>query len=333
MTLPQVSLIIPCLNEETTISKLLDAVLHQTFEIEKCEVIIADAMSTDNTREQIVEFQRQHPEMHINLIDNPQRIIPVGVNFALDQSEGEFIVRLDAHTIPAKDYVEKCIRALQAGKGDNVGGVLDVKPARNTWIARSIACAAVHPLGVGDALYRHASVATEADTVAFGSFRRTLIDRIGKFDENLLANEDYEFNARIRASGGKIWVDPSIRAVYFSRPDLGALARQYFTYGFWKYKMLKRYPGTIRWRQALPPVFVFGLLMLLLLSLFWYPARIFMAVTILIYLAILVAGSIKPAINAGEPFKIIGIPLAIITMHLSWGAGFWWSLLKDISSR
>jgi GT2 family glycosyltransferase len=134
--------------------------------------------------------------------------------------------------------------------------------------------AAVHPLGVGDAQYRRATTATEADTVAFGSFRRSLVDKIGYFDETLLVNEDYEFNARIRASGGRIWIDPSIRAVYFSRPNLKLLARQYFSYGYWKFRMLQRYPGTLRWRQALPPVFVFGLLMLLLGSVFWNLARI-----------------------------------------------------------
>ncbi len=325
-----VTVVIPCYNEESTITGLLDALLTQTLPMDQMEVVIADGMSTDRTREKIKDFQRSHPKLSITLVDNPMRIIPAALNKAIEIARGEFIVRLDGHTMPAADYLERCIKDLKSGLGDNVGGVLDVKPARDSWIGRSIALAAVHPLGVGDARYRHTTVATEADTVAFGSFHHSLVEKIGKFDENLRVNEDYEFNARIRSSGGKIWVDPAIRAVYYSRPDLVSLSRQYFSYGFWKFRMLQRYPETIRWRQALPPIFVFGLLMLLLLSVFWSPAWIILAVACITYAVILTAGSIKPAIKAQCPTAIIGIPLAIAVMHVSWGVGFWWSLIKRV---
>ena len=127
-------------------------------------------------------------------------------------------------------------------------------------MAQSIAAAASHPLGVGDALYRHASKASQVDTVPFGAFKRELLALVGFFDESLLTNEDYEFNTRIRKSGGTIWLDPAIRSVYFARPTLAALARQYSRYGFWKWRMLRRYPETLRWRQGLPPLFVLSLL-------------------------------------------------------------------------
>lgn len=330
MTFPLVSIIIPCYNEENTISGLLTAILNQTLPPEKVEVVIADGMSTDRTREIIHNFQQTHPQLHITLVDNTKRFIPAALNLALENSKGEFIVRMDGHTMPAVDYLERCVQDLQFGKGDNVGGVLEVQPARDTWIAKSIALAAVNPLGVGDALYRRATMATEADTVAFGAFHRSLIDKVGKFDETLRVNEDYEFNARVRSCGGKIWVDPAIRAIYYSRPDLGSLSRQYFSYGYWKFKMLQRNPGTIRWRQALPPIFVFGLLMLLLLSVFWNFARIALAVLVFIYFILLIFGSCEPAIKKRQPAAIFGTPLAIATMHISWGAGFWWSIIKRV---
>lgn len=330
MNFPLISVIIPCYNEETTITGLLNALFHQTIPMDQVEVVIADGMSTDRTRERIGDFQRSHPEFSIKLVDNPRRIIPAALNKAIDHARGEFIVRMDGHALPAADYLERCVQDLQAGLGDNVGGVIDVKPAKDSWIARSIALAAVHPLGVGDARYRHTTVPTEAETVAFGAFHRSLIAKIGKFDETLLVNEDYEFNTRIRSNGGKIWIDPAIRAVYYSRPDLASLGKQYFSYGFWKFRMLQRYPGTIRWRQALPPVFVFGLLMLLLLSVFWSPAWIILASVFMVYLLILVVGAIKPAMKVQQPAAVFGIPLAIATMHSCWGAGFWWSLLKRV---
>ncbi len=131
------------------------------------------------------------------------------------------------------------------------------------------------------------------DTVPFGAFKRELLALIGFFDESLLTNEDYEFNARIRKSGGKIWLDPSIRSVYFARPTLAALAKQYTRYGFWKWRMLRRYPETLRWRQALPPLFVLSLLDGALLAAFLPVFRVLLAAEIIIYLVVLVAAGVK----------------------------------------
>ncbi len=330
MTSIKVTVIVPCYNEERTIEELLHAILGQTFPVDQMEVVIADGMSTDHTREKISSFQQHHPELEIRVVENRQRTIPAALNQAISESRGEIITRMDAHAIPARDYIEKSVAALEAGHGENVGGVIDIKPGNDSWIGKSIAIATAHPLGVGDAQYRTATKAVESDTVAFGTYRRALVEKIGKYDETLLVNEDYEFNARIRKSGGKIWVDPAIRCVYYARANLKNLARQYFTYGFWKLKMLQRYPETLRWRQALPPVFVTSILMLLLLSILWVPACILLVVTLSLYLVILIAGAIRYAISRKILSLVIGIPIAIMTMHFAWGSGFLWSMIKSL---
>jgi succinoglycan biosynthesis protein ExoA len=143
------------------------------------------------------------------------------LNQAIRESRGEIIVRLDAHSMPIPEYVERCVAAHQAGKGDNVGGVWEIRPGAQTRMAEAISFAAAHRLGAGDAMYRVGAKEGAVDTVPFGSFRRELVERIGAFDETLLANEDYEFNTRVRESGGTVWLDPSIRSVYFSRSTLG----------------------------------------------------------------------------------------------------------------
>lgn len=325
----KVSVIIPCYNEERTIEELLNAILAQTYPVDSLEVIIADGLSTDHTRERIAAFKTGHPQLVVRVVDNIQQTIPAALNQAIGESNGEILARMDAHAIPVPDYIERCVESLLAGYGENVGGVIDIKPGKDDWIGHAIAVATAHPLGVGDARYRWAKKAGAADTVAFGTYRRSLVDRIGGYDESLRINEDYEFNTRVRRAGGRIWVDPAIRVGYYSRPDLKSLARQYFTYGFWKFRMLQRYPETLRWRQALPPVFVSGVLMLSLLSTFWAPARIALAVVASLYLAILLAGSIKPAIKRKRVSLIPGIPIAIMTMHFSWGSGFLWSIIKS----
>jgi GT2 family glycosyltransferase len=159
--------------------------------------------------------------------------------------------------------------------------------------------------------------------VAFGTYARKTFDEIGFYDESLVVNEDYELNARLRANGGRIWIDPSIRATYYSRPDLASLARQYFTYGFYKFRMLKQHPDTLRWRQALPPLFVLGILMLLLLAALWNLARIVFVVIVVLYLFVLIMGALPEAFRQKKWALLVGIPLAIMTMHFSWGSGFW----------
>jgi succinoglycan biosynthesis protein ExoA len=322
-----VSIIIPCYNEQATIRFLLNAIASQTFALAEMEVIIADCLSSDRTRQVISEFQHENPELSLTVVDSPKRSIPAAVNLALSAAKGETIIRLDAHSIPQNDYVERCVQALEQGLGDNVGGVWQIQAGGSGWVSRAIAAAAAHPLGVGDARYRYASQAGPVDTVPFGAFRRELIERIGAFDETLLTNEDYEFNVRVRQHGGRVWLDPDIRCVYFARPSLKSLARQYWRYGYWKARMLRRYPGTIRWRQALPPLFVVSLAGLLLLSPWFSLARLALAAEGLLYLAALLAASLQVVFRQKDWSLLLGVPLAVISMHFSWASGFLWSLV------
>jgi glycosyltransferase involved in cell wall biosynthesis len=331
--LPKVSVLIPCYNEQATIRLLLQALHAQTFPRAEMEVIISDGASTDGTRAEIAAFQKDFPDLAMQIVDNPQRSIPAAVNRAIEVSRGEILVRLDAHSKPYPDYVAKCIQAHSENRGDNVGGVWEIQPGADTWIARSIAVAAAHPLGVGDALYRHAKVAAEVDTVPFGSFRRTLIEHIGYFDESLLTNEDYEFNARVRKAGGRIWLDPAICSIYFARPTLLELARQYWRYGFWKWRMLRKYPNTLRWRQALPPMFVLSLLGFMLLSLFIPFLRLIWMGELLLYILVMLATGLLTAYRQQKSYLLPGLTLAILVMHISWGSGFLWSILTTSKQK
>ena len=319
---PSVSVIIPCRNEEKTIHLVLDAIYTQTYPRDLLQVVIADGFSEDRTRAEIISFQSSHPDLEVLVVDNPQRIIPAGLNAAIRASNGDLIVRMDAHSIPNPDYVALCVDAHERNVAQNVGGVWDIQPGKDTWMARSIAAAAGNPLAVGDAHYRYTDKAAYVDTVPYGSYKRDLFDQNGLFDETLLANEDYELNTRIIQSGGKVWLDPKIRCSYIARSNLRALSKQYYGYGYWKFQMLKHYPETLRWRQALPPAFILGLFLLLLAGIFWKPALILFAIALGLYLLVLLGVGIHMASKKSDILMIIGIPLAIITMHFSWGAGF-----------
>ena len=326
-----VSIIVPCYNEQGTIHLLLDAIYQQDYSRSKIEVIIADGLSTDHTRDVISNFVLSHPDLNIRIIDNPQRIIPVGLNCAIASAEGDIIIRLDAHSVPQSDYISLCVCGLEEGLGDNVGGVWDIRPGADTWQAKSISEAASHKLGVGDASYRYTNEPQIVDTVPFGSFYRSIFDKVGLYDETLLTNEDYEFNVRLVKTGGKIWLDPRIRSVYYSRSSFTVLARQYWRYGYWKAQMIRRYPNTLRWRQAIPPLFVLSLGVLLIFSLTNTIARILLLIEITLYVCLLLAAGIGVSTKKKNLPALVGVPISIAIMHITWGSAFIWGLIKKPS--
>jgi len=329
---PRVSIIIPCYNEQATIRQLLEAIYQQTYPRAETEVVIADGQSKDGTRNEIAGFQSEHPDLDVRIIENIVRSIPSAINCGIQAARGEIIIRMDAHSRPYPNYVERSVHALDSNKGENVGGVWEIKPGGESWMARSIAVAAAHPLGVGDAGYRIGAQASTVDTVPFGAFLRSLVDKIGPFDEGLLSNEDYEFNARIRQSGGRVWLDPEIVTIYYARSTLGELARQYWRYGYWKFRMLRRYPDTLRWRQGLPPLFVASLIGLALFA-WWPPATWTLTLELSIYGTVLLLAGLHSALSQRKLYFLIGIPLSIATMHLAWGAGFLCSLIMSILDK
>ncbi len=328
-----VSVIVPCFNEEATVNLLLEAIYQQAYPRQELEVILADGLSTDRTRDEIARFARQHPDLAIKVVDNPKRIIPAALNAAIAAAAGEYLVRLDGHAAPQPDYIARCVAALEQGLGENVGGVWEIRPGGRGSLARGIAAAAAHPLGVGDAHYRYTTRAQVVDTVPFGAFRRSLLQRIGGFDESLLTNEDYELNVRIRQSGGKIWLDPAIRSAYYARSTLSALARQYWRYGYWKAQMLRRYPHTLRWRQAIPPVFVASLAGLALLGLIHPLGWGTLTALLSVYGIALLAVGLQIARRKQDASLVYAAPLAMAIMHLMWGAALLCSLPFPANSQ
>ena len=324
---PTVSIIVPCYNEEKTIQLLLEAIQQQTYPIDRIEVVISDAFSNDHTREKIATYQQAHPELAVRVVDNVKRTIPAGVNTAAQEANGTILVRLDAHSEPNPEYIATSIDLLESGKADNVGGVWQIQAGDETCIARAIALAAAHPLGVGDAKYRVSTTAQYVDTVPFGAFMREKFFAIGACDETLLANEDYEFNARLQKSGGRVWMDPRIVSKYYARPNLRKLAQQYWRYGFWKVRMLQRFPNTLRLRQAIPPLFTASLVTAGIFSIFFPFARIILMGELFSYFSALAITGFLCLINKRE-LPCLLMPAAIVVMHISWGSGFICSLIK-----
>jgi glycosyltransferase involved in cell wall biosynthesis len=331
---PLVSVIIPCYNEEDTIVQVLQALADQTYPLSHLEVLVVDGLSTDRTLARIDRFAAARPDLPLRVIANPHRIIPAAMNLGIAQARGSYLLRMDAHALPARDYVARCVELLQAGVADNVGGRWMIVAGAHTPLAQAIALAVGHPFGSGDALYRYSQRAAYVDTVPFGAFSRELFERVGGYDEALLINEDYDLNYRIRRAGGRIYFSPQITATYYARSSLSALARQYFRYGWWKVRMLYKHPASVRWRQLVPAAFVAGLLGLGLLGL--AAPRLAYAWLGLVGGYGLVNGGL--AVSSARRQGVCGrvawrLPIVFAVIHLSWGSGFWASLPGALFAR
>jgi succinoglycan biosynthesis protein ExoA len=330
---PLVSIIVPCYNEAGTIGLLLEALARQDCGRAQLEIILSDGMSDDGTREVARKVAGKWDDLAMRIVDNPDRSIPAALNRAIEVAKGDVLIRLDAHSIPAEDYVRRCLEVLQSTGAANVGGIWEIRPRGQGWMARAIARAASHPLGAGDARYRIQGAPGEVDTVPFGAFRREWVARVGPFDESLLTNEDYEFNYRLRRAGGRVWFDPTIRSTYFARSRLSELWTQYARYGYWKARMLLRHPGSLRWRQALPPVFVALTAAGLAAATWWAPARWLLGIQWLAYVVVLGGAGLMEAMRHTDGPLLVGLPAAWLTMHFAWGLSFWWGLVEGLLGR
>ena len=313
---PLVSVVLPIRNEARFIRRCLEAVLAQDYPADRMELIVVDGMSTDGTREIAESFSARHPALRV--ISNAGQIVPTGLNAAIAVARGEIVVRVDGHCEIATDYVSQCVHHLQSGV-DAVGGPLET--IGDTVIANAIAIGMSSTFGVGNSAFRTSSGKTLlVDTVAFPAYTKSALDRLGPFDEELVRNQDDEYNYRLRKSGGQVLLAATVRSKYFSRSSLRSLWRQYFQYGYWKVRVLQKHPRQMCARQFAPPLFVGGSLTLIVSSLFFPVARWALLGTAALYaLAALMASAQRAR---GRVRLLAVLPVIFLILHVSYGSGF-----------
>jgi len=322
----------PIRNENDYIENSLGMVLNQDYDPDCFEVLVADGMSTDGTRECIQQMQKKHP--NLRMIDNPGQIVPTGLNAAIRKARGDVIVRIDGHAVVETDYVSQCISWLEKSGVDCVGGAVESKG--KGYAGEAIALAMSSPFGVGGSGFRVASADAEpvlTDTVPFGAYRRDVFDKVGLFNEQMVRHQDYEFCYRLRQSGGEILLLPQLRAEYYVRSSLTALWRQYWQYGIWKGHFLRAHPDSLRMRHLVPPVFVMAMVITFFLSLIFSSLFVLFFGIIGLYGLFVLLASFKVSYRKSWRFFPI-LPIIFLILHISWGTCVWLGLpsTKNLSN-
>jgi glycosyltransferase involved in cell wall biosynthesis len=318
---PSVTILIPCFNEEKFMASLLENILIQDYPRERLEGLVIDGMSTDRTREIIEGYHEKFP--FIRLLLNEKRFVPFALNAGIEAAVGDIIIRMDAHSAYPTGYVSTLVRTLEQTGGDNVGGSWDTQPANGSLMASAIAAATSSGFGVGNSTYRlGVSGVRKVDTVPYGCFRRSLFERIGKFDEELLRNQDDEFNGRIIKNGGSIYLVPEVSITYYARPDIRSLLRMFYQYAFFKPLVNRKLGKPATLRQFAPPLFVififFGWI-----GFFIHPwaGMVYLAVLLVYLVADLTFSSIS-SLRHGRISMILFLPWVFPLIHGVYGIGY-----------
>jgi len=331
---PMVSVILPIRNEANYIARSLGAVLAQDYPADRMEVMVVDGMSTDGTREIVESMRSGSPRVQI--IDNTRRIAPTALNAAIARARGEILVRVDGHCEIERDYVRRCVEHLRNDEVDGVGGPLQT--IGESFVARGIAVAMSSTFGVGDSAFRTVSNKTMlVDTVAFPAYTRNIVELVGFFDEELVRNQDDDYNYRLRKIGAKVLLAANVRARYYSRSSIRSLWRQYFQYGYWKVRVMQKHPRQMRPRQFVPPLFVGALLLSLAAAAFSFIHGAWLAWPFGLAagsyaLANLAASALITARRRDWPLFLL-LPIAFAILHVSYGLGFLVGLVKFRNRR
>ncbi len=316
-TQPRVSIVLPCRNEAGHIEECIQSIMAQEPPEGGIEIIAADGMSTDGTREYLEQTARQHPQLRV--LSNPGRIVSTGLNAAIRAARGEIIVRMDAHTTYAPDYVKQCLAVLEETGADNVGGPMRTRA--DTFKEKAIRAVFHSAWAVGGARSHQPDYEGYVDTVIYGCWKKSVFDRVGLFDEELVRNQDDEHNLRLIRAGGKIYQSPRIRSWYHVRGSLTALFRQYMQYGYWKVLVIRKHQAPASFRHIVPGAFVGTLCLLAVLGIFWTPGLWAAATLGLLYATGVLMLSL--VIAAQTKWTLLpALPSVVWCFHFGYGYGF-----------
>jgi glycosyltransferase involved in cell wall biosynthesis len=316
-----VSVLCPIYNEEGSIQQCIDSLLKQDYPEDYMEILLIDGMSNDRTRQIIIENIKKYS--HIKLIDNPAKTVPQGLNKGIKESTGEIIFRVDAHSEYPTNYISTLTSKLIELNAGNVGGRIETVSGSNKPISKAIALALSHPFGIGNAQFRLKTKGIlEVDTVPFGCFKRELFDEIGLFDEELIRNQDFHFNAKIIESGKKIFLISDLTLKYVARKNLKLLFKMYYQYGLFNPLMNSKLNKPAAIRQFVPLFFVLFLFGGLFLSILFPVLSFYFLLVLSIYLVLSILFSLSICLKEKSIMHLFYLPIVFFMIHFSYGYGY-----------
>jgi glycosyltransferase involved in cell wall biosynthesis len=318
--LPSFAFVVPTLNEERHIDRCLSHLLAQDYPADRVEVVVVDGGSRDATREIVTAWSTRDPR--VRLLDNPRKIAPAAFNIGIAATDADVVAITSGHGETDPGFARTAVEVLRESGALLVGGRTVARPASERLTARAIARAWSSPLGMGGARHHYDDAAGWVDTAYPSAYRRELVEAVGPFDETFVRNQDDEYHLRAAQLGHRMRYDPRLRADYFPRSSLRALFRQYYDYGYWRTRTLAKHRAVASPRQLVPAIFVAGFAAG---PVVWRsrPLRLLWLTGVGSYGALLGAAGARELREQAPPAEAAGTAVAVATIHLAYGAGFW----------
>ncbi len=314
-----ITMLIVTRNSSKYIKSSIESLIKQGYKKEEYEIIIVDGMSDDDTVE-IAKNYLNSQNINYKIIKNPSKTLAAGWNLGIKNSQGKYIVRVDAHAELLDSYVKIGVKKLQSDKNIGaVGGVLITKS--QNYLGKMIAKVLSNPIGVGNSLFRigiKKDVFT--DTAVYAVYKKEVFKKIGLFNENLDRNQDIDLHKRMLKKGYKILTTPQMRAVYYNRTTMKKFIEQAFKNGFWVV-----YGKSGHFRHLAPLFFVLGILLSFLI-----PQLTLLLVsfyTIVVILFYIFKSQEKNILN------LIVLSILTFLLHISYGIGSIFGFFKLIEEK
>ncbi|MFK5598211.1 glycosyltransferase family 2 protein [Methylobacterium sp. HMF5984] len=317
--LPLTTVIIPTLNEAYYIASTLEQILSSDLPY-LIEIIVADGGSTDGTVRIVSDIIRK--DSRVRLIHNALRIQSAGINAAALDADprSSILVRMDAHSKYETTFVKDVVSKIAYIESDSV--VVRLKTVGVTCFQRAVASVSNSVSGTGGSRHRMGTSSGYVDHGHHAAIRRTKFLELGGYDESFAANEDAEFDYRLKKSGGKIWLAADIVIQYYPRSTIKSLAFQYFRYGWGRGQNIIKHKQKLRLRQMLPPLLVTYTIAVLLI-IYFLPASLInvLLVPFALYLLVIITSAINSVRQTRGACGVAAIYI-LPAMHFSWGIGF-----------
>ncbi len=324
-----VSFIIVAYNAQNVIKSSLDCLRNQTYEHKKIEIIFVDSNSTDETKKEMLDFKQKYDDEfnRILVLDNPKKILPAGWNVALKEAKGEAILRVDAHSTFPDNFIEENVKELE--KGENiVGGHRISVTSDNTQWQKTLLIAEQSLFGSGIAKYRRTDKREYVKTLAHAMYRKTVFDKVGKYNENLARTEDNEMHYRMRQEGYKFLLSPNIISYHHARNTLKRMIKQKYANGKWIGITMKYCPKCFSLYHFIPLLFVLGIIFSSILAIIGMP--IFTYLLFGAYILFNIVNLVSIIKNNGFNIQYLLLPFIFFMLHISYGIGTIVGLIKGL---
>ncbi len=321
MTESRLLIVIPCLNEESYLEKLVDD-LTKSCQSLSYHIVICDGGSTDRTAFISEHCVQKYPT--VSYLFNSKKIQAAAVNLAVEAvgKEADYLIRIDAHANYPEDYCRVLLHEAIATGADSV--VVSMEAMGKTLFQKAAAIAQNSKLGNGGSAHRQLNDGGKwVDHGHHALMRLSSFISVEGYDENFKCNEDAELDYRLTKLGHKIWLTSKTSLIYYPRSTPFQLFKQYFGYGRGRAQNILKHKMRLKIRQLIP-IFIFPALLILFLVHF---SLLFAVPFALWVLLCNVPFLLQGYVLKDEPCALAGLTAMI--MHTGWSCGFWWEMMSN----